>query len=596
MSLVPALQTGGEMARRGGRALLCKELHARVCSCWAPATPPATSQGGEAYAPTSCKAGCPGFSSYSYQPIGWCKQPGAILSRFSRRWRGVGTTLVPSGHVYRCRISKACMDQLRPWDPCQGLGACQALPRCWYQGVGTLLSHPTQKGPCQTFCSSLAHPSSTHQPLSASLRSPWLMRILLRTYSQSITGQHCASLPWWPKQPASSLFPAPRVGEHSYHASRPADTECHVVDLRSDTVTQPSPEMRQAMAQAEVGDDDYGEDPTVNELQRVVADLLGMEGALFVPTATMANLIAVMCHCHRRGAQLLLGRESHIHVFEQGGIAQVAGIHSEALQDLPNGTISLDELEQKIQRAHQSQYHPRPELICLENTHSSAGGRVLPLKYLQEVHQLAQRYGLRVHMDGARVLNAAVALGVPPAHISQHCNSISLCLSKGVGAPAGALLVGSGELVAEAWRVRKLLGGGMRQAGVLAAAGLVGLSRVEETLKRDHHNARRFAQGAFALGSPLCSVNPATVETNIVMATVSAPGLTPAKLCELMEAVSAEEVAATGQAVSVRLFPWGERGLRAVWHCDVSLQDTQLAEGKWRFVLGKWEQQGASIP
>nr|XP_028571343.1 probable low-specificity L-threonine aldolase 2 [Podarcis muralis] len=591
MSLVAALQTGGEMARRGGRAHLGKELHARICSCWAPATPPATSHGGEAYAPSSCKAGCPVFSSDSCQPVGWCRQPGAILSRFSRRRWGVGTTLVPSGHGYRCRISKTCMHQLRP---CQGLGACLALPRCWFQGVDTFLS---QKGPCQTFCSSLAHPSSTRQSLSASLRSPWLMKILLRTYSQSVTGQHCASLPWWhTKQPSSSLVPAPRVGKHSYHASSPAGTECHVVDLRSDTVTQPSPEMRQAMAQAEVGDDDYGEDPTVNELQRVVADLLGMEGALFVPTATMANLIAVMCHCRERGAQLMLGRESHIHVFEHGGIAQVAGVHSEALQDLPNGTINLDELEQKIQRAHQSQYHPRPQLICLENTHSSAGGRVLPLKYLQEVHHVAQRYGLRIHMDGARVLNAAVALGVPPAHISQHCNSISLCLSKGVGAPAGALLAGSEELIAEAWRVRKLLGGGMRQAGVLAAAGLVGLSRVEETLKRDHHNARHFAQGAFALGSPLCSVNPATVETNIVMATVSAPGLTPAKLCELMEAVSEEEVAAIGQAVSVRLFPWGEHRLRAVWHCDVSLRDTQLAEGKWRFVLGKWEQQSAGVP
>ncbi|KAH0629388.1 hypothetical protein JD844_011439 [Phrynosoma platyrhinos] len=335
-----------------------------------------------------------------------------------------------------------------------------------------------------------------------------------------------------------------------------------VVDLRSDTVTRPSQEMRLAMAGAEVGDDDYGEDPTVN----------------------------VMCHCHRRGAQVLLGEKSHIHVFEHGGVAQVAGIHSELLQDLPNGTFCLDELECKIQQAHKSQYHPRPELICLENTHCSAGGRVLPLKYLQEVHQLAQQYGLRIHIDGARVLNAAVALGIPATHISQHCDSISLCLSKGVGAPAGALLAGSKELISEAWRVRKLLGGGMRQAGVLAAAGLVGLSHMEETLQRDHSNARCFAQGACAFGSSLCSINPATVETNIVMVTALTPRLTPARLCELMEAVSEEEIAVTGQAISVRLFPWGKNCLRAVWHCDVSPHDTQLAVNKLRFVLDKCEQ------
>uniref|UniRef100_A0A8D2J274 Aromatic amino acid beta-eliminating lyase/threonine aldolase domain-containing protein n=1 Tax=Varanus komodoensis TaxID=61221 RepID=A0A8D2J274_VARKO len=387
------------------------------------------------------------------------------------------------------------------------------------------------------------------------------------------------------------------LGQVAMWPLHPAGIKCHVVDLRSDTVTRPSPKMRQAMAQAEVGDDDYGEDPTVNELQRVVADLLGMEEALFVPTATMANLIAVMCHCQRRGAQVLLGREAHIHVFEHGGVAQVAGVHSETLQDLPDGTMSLEELENKIHQAHRSQYHPRPELICLENTHCSAGGRVLPLHYLKEVRHLAQQYGLRIHMDGARMLNAAVALGVRPAQISQHCDSISLCFSKGVGAPAGAILAGGKELVTEAWRVRKLLGGGMRQAGILGAAALVGLSHVEETLKRDHSNARRFAQGACActFGSPLCSINPSAVETNIVLATV-APCLAPAKLCELLEAVSAEEVAATGQAVSVRLFPWGKQSLRAVWHRDVSALDTQLAENKLRFVLDKCQQHRTSVP
>ncbi|XP_014114921.1 PREDICTED: probable low-specificity L-threonine aldolase 2 isoform X1 [Pseudopodoces humilis] len=275
--------------------------------------------------------------------------------------------------------------------------------------------------------------------------------------------------------------------------------------------------MRRAMARAAVGDDDYGEDPAVNELQRLAAGTLGTESALFVPTATMANLIAVMCHCQRRGAQLFLGQDSHLHQYEHGGAAQVAGVHTQALPDLPNGTFDLDQLELTIREAHDSRYHPRPELICLENTHSSAGGRALPLTYLRQVRGLADRYGLRVHMDGARLMNAAVAQGVQPAQIAQHCDSVSLCFSKGLGAPAGAVLAGCREFVTEAWRVRKLLGGGMRQAGVLAAAARLGLQRAEATLGRDHTNARRFAEGIHVLDSPLLSINLAAVETNIVM-------------------------------------------------------------------------------
>uniref|UniRef100_A0A8C3XPG9 Aromatic amino acid beta-eliminating lyase/threonine aldolase domain-containing protein n=1 Tax=Chelydra serpentina TaxID=8475 RepID=A0A8C3XPG9_CHESE len=187
-------------------------------------------------------------------------------------------------------------------------------------------------------------------------------------------------------------------------------------------------------------------------------------------------------------------------------------------------------------------------------------------------------------MDGARLMNAAVAQGVAPAQITQHCDSISLCFSKGLGAPAGALVAGCREFVAEAWRLRKLLGGGMRQAGVLAAAARVGLERMEETLQRDHDNARSFAQGVWELGSPICSVDPSDVETNMVLVKVTVPWLSPEKLCERMQAVSEEEVAETGHAVSVRLFPWATCSLRAVWHRDVSTQDTQLAANKLKFV------------
>ncbi|XP_043761285.1 probable low-specificity L-threonine aldolase 1 isoform X1 [Cervus elaphus] len=274
-----------------------------------------------------------------------------------------------------------------------------------------------------------------------------------------------------------------------------AEVPTYVVDLRSDTVTKPGPAMRRAMAEAVVGDDDYGEDPTVRELQATAAELLGVEQTLFVPTNTMANLISVMCHCRRRGSQLLLGQECHLHVYEQGGVAQIAGVHSHPLPDLPYGTLDLTELERLVTRSLGSPYHLVCELICLENTHSSSGGRVLPLEYLRQVHLLARSHGVRVHLDGARLMNAAVALGVPPARIVEHCDSVSLCFSKGLGAPVGALVGGPKDFIEEAWRLRKALGGGMRQAGVLAAAALVGLADAEEMLQKDHQNAQRFAKG-----------------------------------------------------------------------------------------------------
>uniref|UniRef100_A0A8C0Q730 Aromatic amino acid beta-eliminating lyase/threonine aldolase domain-containing protein n=1 Tax=Canis lupus familiaris TaxID=9615 RepID=A0A8C0Q730_CANLF len=292
---------------------------------------------------------------------------------------------------------------------------------------------------------------------------------------------------------------------------------------------------------------------------------------------------AVMGHCQRRGSQLLLGQECHLHVYEQGGVAQIAGVHSHPLPDLPHGTLDLADLERMVTRGLGSPYHPVCELICLENTHSSSGGRVLPIDYLHQVHRLARSYGVRVHLDGARLMNAAVALRVSPARIVEHCDSVSLCFSKGLGAPVGALVGGPKDFIEGAWRLRKALGGGMRQAGVLAAAALVGLADAEEVLLRDHQNAQRFARGLQELASPICSVDVAAVETNVVMVTVD--GLAPEELCRRLRAVSAAEVAQTGRAVRVLLFPWSERSVRAVWHRDVSAQDTELALRKWEFVL-----------
>ncbi|XP_040845315.1 probable low-specificity L-threonine aldolase 2 [Ochotona curzoniae] len=381
---------------------------------------------------------------------------------------------------------------------------------------------------------------------------------------------------------AGAAAPALRVLQARGSGSR-AGVPAHVVDLRSDTVTRPGPAMRRAMAEAVVGDDDYGEDPTVRELQEKAAQLLGVEQTLFVPTNTMANLICVMAHCRRRGSQLLLGQECHLHVYEQGGTAQIAGVHSQPLPDLPHGTLDLAELERALARSRGNRYHPVCELVCLEDSHSSSGGRVLPLNYLRQVRHLVRTHGARIHLDGARLMNAAVAQRVSPARIVEHCDSVSLCFSKGLGAPAGAVLGGSSDFVEEAWRLRKALGGGMRQAGVLAAAALVGLADAEQVLRQDHDNARRFARGLQELASPFCSVDPRAVETNMVMVTVD--GLSPVELCQRLQTVSAEEEARVGQAVRVLLFPWAERTVRAVWHRDVSACDTELALRKWGFVL-----------
>ncbi|KAM9044906.1 uncharacterized protein AAG666_005460 isoform 3-T3 [Megaptera novaeangliae] len=282
----------------------------------------------------------------------------------------------------------------------------------------------------------------------------------------------------------------------------------------------------------------------------------------------------------------------------------IAGVHSHPLPDLPHGTLDLAELERLVTRSLGSRYHPVCELICLENTHSSSGGRVLPIEYLRQVHLLARSYGVRVHLDGARLMNAAVALCVPPTRIVEHCDSVSLCFSKspedrdahpwagrqdsplfpqGLGAPVGALVGGPKDFTEEAWRLRKALGGGMRQAGVLAAAALVGLTDAEEVLLKDHQNAQRFAKGLQELASPVCSVDLTTVETNMVMVRVD--GLPPKELCQRLQTVSADEVAQTGRAVRVLLLPWTERSVRAVWHRNVSAQDTELALGKWAFVL-----------
>ncbi|KAM4030996.1 uncharacterized protein ACNLHF_018578 [Anomaloglossus baeobatrachus] len=360
-----------------------------------------------------------------------------------------------------------------------------------------------------------------------------------------------------------------------------ANMSAVVVDLRSDTVTKPCAEMRRAMAEAEVGDDVYGEDPTVNEIQRQAAPLLGTEDALFVTTGTMGNLISVMVHCRLRGSEVLVGDNSHLFFYEQGSVAQVAGVFPRAVRTLKDGRLDLKDLESKIQYSYPDVHFAKTRLICLENSHSRMGGRVLPLSYMQEVRDLADRYGLKIHLDGARLLNAAEALGVEPAEIVHFCDSASLCLSKGLGAPVGSLLGGKAEFIAEARRTRKLLGGGMRQAGVLAAAGLVALRRAKENVTLDHQNAKMFAKAVQDLASPVCSTDLAVVDSNMVLLTILAP-LTGEDLCARL----GTEDQQTG--VVVKALAISPDTVRLVWHRDVTTENTWQALEKLKWVLQQY--------
>ncbi|XP_065118798.2 uncharacterized protein [Paramisgurnus dabryanus] len=356
------------------------------------------------------------------------------------------------------------------------------------------------------------------------------------------------------------------------------------VDLRSDAGTKPGAAMRKTMAEAELGDDVFAEDPAVNELQKEAADMFGMEAALFVPTVTMGNLIAVMVHCRERGDEMIVGDLSHIYIYEQGGSAQLAGIHSVAVTTLADGTFDLDQLISKIRHGYPNPHYPRSRLVCIENTHNIQGGRVLPLSFLQELRSVADKFDLAVHMDGARLMNAAVAQGVHPSVILQHCHSVSVCLSKGLGAPVGTMLCGSKYFIERAVRARKALGGGMRQAGILAAAGRIALSDMIGRLEEDHRNARHFAEALIQCQPALYQLDLATVETNIVRFWLQDQRMSLHEFCERMARVDEQEVKALGQGVRVLMFSHVGNAVRAVWHLGISEEDTELAIEKARFV------------
>ncbi len=263
-----------------------------------------------------------------------------------------------------------------------------------------------------------------------------------------------------------------------------------VIDLRSDTVTHPTPEMRQAIFEAEVGDDVYREDPTVNRLETIAAKRMGKEAALFTTSGTQSNITAVLTHT-RHGNEVILGNEAHIFWYEVGGAAALGGV---VMRTLPNdscGRLNPNDVEQAIR--DKNIHYPETTLLCLENTHNRCGGAVLTPDYTNEICELAHAHGLKVHLDGARIFNAAIAIGVPACVLTENVDSVSFCLSKGLSAPVGSLLCGSNDFIERARKFRKMLGGGMRQAGIIAAAGIVAIETMVDRLAEDHANARRLA-------------------------------------------------------------------------------------------------------
>lgn len=345
--------------------------------------------------------------------------------------------------------------------------------------------------------------------------------------------------------------------------------ENSVVDLRSDTVTHPTPIMREAMAHAAVGDDVFGDDPTVNRLESLAASKMGKEAAVFVPSGTMGNLAAVFAHCGR-GDEVITGNLGHTFLFEAGGIAALGGVHPHTIPNQKDGTLRLEDIAHAIRP--DDEHFPITRLIILENTHNRCGGVVLSPEYMRQVGQLAHEQGLFLHLDGARIFNAAVALGIPAAELAAPVDSVTFCLSKGLCAPVGSVLCGSKDFIRRARRMRKQLGGSLRQSGILAAAGIIALEQMVDRLAEDHRRAKMLAIGLSTI--PGCVVDTIDPATNMVFL----------NLDNWVEK-NAAEIARLLQDYNVKVMDSGPRRFRLVTHYWIDDQDVEQTVNAFRQVL-----------
>ena len=340
------------------------------------------------------------------------------------------------------------------------------------------------------------------------------------------------------------------------------------VDLRSDTITLPTKEMLDAITGAELGDDVFQEDPTVNRLEDLAATKFNKEAALFVPSGTMANLVAVLSHC-QRGDEVILGDQAHTFLYEAGGISAFGGVHSRQIPNQEDGTLLLEDIKKSIRK--EDVHFPPTRLICLENTHNRCLGMPLSVDYTNSVTEIAKNNSLSVHVDGARIFNAAVSLDVSVTELTDNIDSVSFCLSKGLSAPAGSMLCGNKDFIEKARRNRKALGGGMRQAGVLAAAGLVALEKMTDRIIDDHENARTLAEGISNIDG--IRINLDRVKTNIIYFSLDHPKVGGALLLEKM----AEK--------NIHFFELGPSWFRLVTHAGVSKGDVDAVVGEFERIL-----------
>lgn len=333
-----------------------------------------------------------------------------------------------------------------------------------------------------------------------------------------------------------------------------------IIDLRSDTVTKPTDEMRKVMASAIVGDDVYKDDPTVNELEKYAAEITGKQSAIFVPSGTMGNQICIKTHTNP-GEEIILHRKSHIFVYELGAPAVISGVLTKLL-DGPDGAIDIDELKAGIQQG--DMHHAKTTLICMENTHNVCGGTVVDLEHMKKIYDIAKENNIKVHLDGARIFNAAAALGVEAKEIAKYSDSVMFCLSKGLGAPVGSMICGNKDFIEKAMRVRKMLGGTMRQAGIIASAGLFALKTMPDKLYLDHEKARFFAEGL--MGHKNINIDLSSVQTNMVNVDFIDTAYDSYDISNMLKD---KNILVNGDKNIKRM--------RFVFHRDVDMKDTQIA-------------------
>ncbi|XP_027853847.2 uncharacterized protein LOC114132555 [Aphis gossypii] len=363
-----------------------------------------------------------------------------------------------------------------------------------------------------------------------------------------------------------------------------------VIDLISDTVTKPDIHMRKAMFEAEVGDDGYQEDPTVCLLEEKSSKLFGKEAALFVPSGLMGNLVAMMAHIKdQRGCEVIVGDKSHILLWEQSGAAQFAGLQMREVRNLADGSFDLSELSEKCRPTNPYDYESYTSLICVENTHNYLGGVVVPLEWLDQLGKFVKEKNIPLHMDGARIFNAAVHLGVPVSRIAEHCDSVTFCLSKGLGAPIGAVLLGNKIFIEKCRRIRKSLGGSMRQAGIVAAAGVYALDNCVERLAMDHKHAKKIANAIHQMASPDVAVNPEKVDTNIIIVKLNDKKIKSPEFYDMLLKVNkeADDIPNEINLTSVRISYLYKGCVRFVLHKDISEEDVDMAIKKIKYVIEK---------